>query len=152
MLLLRERARADFGDVRLECARDLVREVRVPLDEPRRVPLVQAKQVVPDEHLPVALGTGADADRRDRQCFGDAGVGKTRLTQEFLDSIGDRVRVVRGRCLPYGEGITFWPIVGVVGDAAGIETDQIRPAAREACVVALGITTLSMLWSVPRST
>jgi len=38
------------------------------------------------------------------------------------------------------------------GDAAGIETDQIRPAAREACVVALGITTLSMLWSVPRST
>ena len=73
----------------------------------------------------------------DRACppmvtlIGDAGVGKTRLTEEFLDSIGDRVRVVRGRCLPYGEGITFWPIVGVVGDAAGIEETDNPEAARE---------------------
>ena len=72
----------------------------------------------------------------DRACrmvtlIGDAGVGKTRLTEEFLDSIADRVRVVRGRCLPYGEGITFWPIVGVVGDAAGIEETDNPEAARE---------------------
>jgi class 3 adenylate cyclase/tetratricopeptide (TPR) repeat protein len=62
---------------------------------------------------------------------GDAGVGKTRLTQEFLDSVGDRVRVVRGRCLSYGEGITFWPIVGVVRDAAAIEETDRPEAARE---------------------
>jgi hypothetical protein len=35
-------------------------------------------------------------------------VGKSRLTAEFLGSIGDAT-VVRGRCLPYGEGITYWP-------------------------------------------
>ena len=24
------------------------------------------------------------------------------------------MRVVRGRCLPYGEGITYWPVVEVI--------------------------------------
>jgi class 3 adenylate cyclase/tetratricopeptide (TPR) repeat protein len=51
---------------------------------------------------------------------GDAGVGKTRLTSEFLASIEADARVVRGRCLPYGDGITFWPIVELARDAAGI--------------------------------
>src|SRR4029450_12412693 len=37
--------------------------------------------------------------------IGPAGVGKSRLTREFLGRIGDRARIVRGRCLPYGEGI-----------------------------------------------
>jgi len=36
------------------------------------------------------------------------------------------------------------------GVAAGIEIDQILPAAREARAVELGITTLSMVWPVPR--
>ena len=64
---------------------------------------------------------------------GEAGVGKTRLTQEFLDSIAAGARVVRGRCLPYGKGITFWPIVEVVGDAAGIsDTDHPELAREEA--------------------
>ena len=40
---------------------------------------------------------------------GDAGVGKSRLVAEFLASIESTV--VRGRCLPYGEGITYWPVV-----------------------------------------
>ena len=41
---------------------------------------------------------------------GEAGVGKSRLIAELLDEVGDAGRVLRGRCLPYGEGITFWPI------------------------------------------
>jgi class 3 adenylate cyclase/tetratricopeptide (TPR) repeat protein len=45
--------------------------------------------------------------------LGPAGVGKSRLAAEFLASLGDTV-VVRGRCLPYGEGITYWPVVEVV--------------------------------------
>jgi class 3 adenylate cyclase/tetratricopeptide (TPR) repeat protein len=52
--------------------------------------------------------------------MGSAGVGKSRLANEFLSMLDDRVRVVSGRCLPYGEGITFWPIVEVLRDAAGI--------------------------------
>jgi class 3 adenylate cyclase/tetratricopeptide (TPR) repeat protein len=43
---------------------------------------------------------------------GDAGVGKSRLAVELLASI--EATVVRGRCLPYGEGITYWPVVEVL--------------------------------------
>jgi class 3 adenylate cyclase/tetratricopeptide (TPR) repeat protein len=45
--------------------------------------------------------------------LGTAGVGKSRLTAEFLASLAD-VTVVRGRCLSYGEGITYWPVVEAV--------------------------------------
>jgi class 3 adenylate cyclase/tetratricopeptide (TPR) repeat protein len=45
--------------------------------------------------------------------LGAAGVGKSRLTAEFVGSLGD-FPVVRGRCLSYGEGITYWPVVEVV--------------------------------------
>ena len=43
---------------------------------------------------------------------GAAGVGKSRLAGELLT--GAEARVVRGRCLPYGEDITYWPAVEVV--------------------------------------
>ena len=42
---------------------------------------------------------------------GDAGVG-SRLTAEFLSSV--EARAVRGRCLPYGDGITYWPVVEAI--------------------------------------
>jgi class 3 adenylate cyclase/tetratricopeptide (TPR) repeat protein len=45
--------------------------------------------------------------------LGSAGVGKSRLIAEFLASLGD-AQVLRGRCLSYGEGITYWPVVEVV--------------------------------------
>ena len=43
---------------------------------------------------------------------GDPGVGKSRLVAEALAQID--ARAVRGRCLSYGEGITYWPLVEVV--------------------------------------
>jgi class 3 adenylate cyclase/tetratricopeptide (TPR) repeat protein len=46
--------------------------------------------------------------------LGTAGVGKSRLVEEFLSGIGDDATVLRGRCLPYGEGITYWPIAEIV--------------------------------------
>ncbi len=75
----------------------------------------------------------AAADRVCRMVtlIGDAGVGKTRLTEEFLDGVGNRARILRGRCLPYGEGITFWPIVLVAAEAAGIQETDKPEAARE---------------------
>jgi class 3 adenylate cyclase/tetratricopeptide (TPR) repeat protein len=51
---------------------------------------------------------------------GVAGVGKSRVTAEFLRTVEGRATVVEGRCLPYGEGITFWPIAEVLRDAAGV--------------------------------
>jgi tetratricopeptide (TPR) repeat protein len=46
--------------------------------------------------------------------LGAAGVGKSRLVREFLGDAGAEATVVRGRCLAYGEGITFYPLVEVL--------------------------------------
>ena len=62
--------------------------------------------------------------------FGSAGVGKSRLIEEFLGSLGDDVAVLRGRCLPYGEGITFWPVAEVIRSAAGIGEEEPADDAR----------------------
>jgi class 3 adenylate cyclase/tetratricopeptide (TPR) repeat protein len=53
--------------------------------------------------------------------LGAAGVGKSRLIEELLDQLGGAAITLRGRCLHYGEGITFWPIVealSAAGEAA----------------------------------
>jgi len=63
---------------------------------------------------------------------GDAGIGKSRLVYELLDGLGGAARVLRGSCLPYGAGITFWPIAEIVRAAAGItpgaDVDEARRA------------------------
>jgi tetratricopeptide (TPR) repeat protein len=48
---------------------------------------------------------------------GEAGLGKTRLIQEFAGRLGGEAHVLTGRCLPYGEGITFWPLREVIRQA-----------------------------------
>jgi class 3 adenylate cyclase/tetratricopeptide (TPR) repeat protein len=67
--------------------------------------------------------------RDQRRCLigtvvGEAGVGKSRLVAETLGSIGAGGRTLRGRCLPYGEGITFWPILDIVREAVGIQPED----------------------------
>src|SRR5205823_4279224 len=52
--------------------------------------------------------------------LGPAGVGKSRLLHEFLRLASDRATILRGRCLPYGDGITFWPLADVAREAAGV--------------------------------
>jgi class 3 adenylate cyclase len=55
--------------------------------------------------------------------YGHAGVGKTRLQTEFVSALPD-VRLLQGRCLPYGEGITYWPLGEAAKGYAGIlDTD-----------------------------
>jgi class 3 adenylate cyclase/tetratricopeptide (TPR) repeat protein len=55
---------------------------------------------------------------------GDAGVGKSRLTAEFLAASTSRALSLTGRCLPYGDGITFWPVAEAVKGLAGIVNDD----------------------------
>ncbi len=53
--------------------------------------------------------------------LGPPGIGKSRLVAELATSLGERATTAVGRCLPYGEGITFWPlgeILGELGDLA----------------------------------
>jgi class 3 adenylate cyclase/tetratricopeptide (TPR) repeat protein len=62
--------------------------------------------------------------------LGSAGIGKSRLVEEFSGGLRDRARIVEGRCLPYGDGITFWPIAEIVREAAAISDDDSPDAAR----------------------
>jgi class 3 adenylate cyclase len=62
--------------------------------------------------------------------LGMPGVGKSRLVYEFVASAAENATVLRGRCLPYGEGITFWPVVNVVHQAAGITEGDSPDEAR----------------------
>ncbi|MFL5756006.1 MAG: AAA family ATPase [Chloroflexota bacterium] len=55
---------------------------------------------------------------------GDAGVGKSRLIAEFVNSVATEATVLRSRCLSYGEGITFWPLREVTREAADIAEDD----------------------------
>jgi class 3 adenylate cyclase/tetratricopeptide (TPR) repeat protein len=48
--------------------------------------------------------------------LGVAGVGKSRLVEELLARLDGAATTLRGRCLHYGEGITFWPIVEALAD------------------------------------
>jgi hypothetical protein len=58
---------------------------------------------------------------------GDPGVGKSRLVAEALAQI--EARVVRGRCLSYGEGITYWPVVEVVKQLDSFPSDELAANA-----------------------
>ena len=68
--------------------------------------------------------------------IGEAGSGKSRLVREVIERVAAGARVLRGRCLAYGDGITFWPLRGMAGEAAGIR-DDASPAAAQAQLLAL---------------
>ena len=77
-----------------------------------------------------------EAAVRDRACrlatvVGEPGVGKSRLAAELVASVSQRAQVHSGRCLSYGEGITFWPIAEIVRQAAHIRDEHSPGDARE---------------------
>jgi class 3 adenylate cyclase/tetratricopeptide (TPR) repeat protein len=66
--------------------------------------------------------------------LGDAGMGKSRLAWEFekkVDGIADDVFWHRGRCLSYGEGVSFWALAEVVRMRADIPENEPAATARE---------------------
>jgi class 3 adenylate cyclase/tetratricopeptide (TPR) repeat protein len=61
--------------------------------------------------------------------IGAAGLGKSRLTNEFLSDVD--AQVLRGRCLSYGDGVSFWPVMEIVLAAAEIDEADSMDVARE---------------------
>ena len=79
-----------------------------------------------------SIGEAWKSARGEQRCelvtvVGDAGVGKSRLVEEALASID--ATIVRGRCLPYGEGITYWPVVGVLKQLDVLPPDETAAEA-----------------------
>jgi class 3 adenylate cyclase/tetratricopeptide (TPR) repeat protein len=72
--------------------------------------------------------------------LGAAGVGKSRLVREFLMGVG--ARVAEGRCLAYGEGITYRPVIEVVEPLGGADEQLLAasPGASETLGALLGRT------------
>jgi len=126
--------------------------------------------IVGREHELAQLRQAFDEAVRERSCrmvtvVGQAGIGKSRLANELLANVRDQATNLIGRCLPYGEGITYWPLREIVRDAAGDltqariesllegEDDAERIAARVAGAV--GVSELvgapeEAMWAVRR--
>ncbi len=101
-------------------------------DEGTRHLAVSAPFVGREEELELLHNTLARTVR-DRRAhvvtvYGAAGVGKSRLAQEFVAGV-ERSTVLAGRCLPYGEGVTYWAVAEMVKAAAGITDDDAIDAA-----------------------
>ena len=62
--------------------------------------------------------------------LGSAGVGKSRLVDEFVAGLGDQASVLRGHCPAFGDSVTMWPMVEIVRQAAGIGPDDSAEQAR----------------------
>jgi DNA-binding SARP family transcriptional activator len=100
------------GRLRLLAARAGARSLAVRLDAPL---------VGRDQELG-RLGEVFARSRRERApvlvtVIGEAGIGKTRLAHELAAQLAWDATVLTGRCLPYGEGITFWPLRELVQQA-----------------------------------
>ena len=68
--------------------------------------------------------------------LGAPGIGKSRLVAELEDD--EHALVLSARCLPYGDGITYWPLAEIVQKAAGIESDEASGTALRKIAASVG--------------
>jgi class 3 adenylate cyclase/tetratricopeptide (TPR) repeat protein len=141
---------ADRGRLELKGKRERVRAFAV-LEETggptRGLPGFRAPMVGRDTELGVLRSVFERAEHERRPhlvtIYGEAGVGKSRLTREFLSWVTAPDRnaptALAGRCLPYGDGITYWPLAEILKAHASIlDTDptdlaieKVRKAGRD---------------------
>src|SRR5213080_2436167 len=69
--------------------------------------------------------------------YGEPGVGKSRLIREFLAGV-EGTTILSGRALPYGEGVTYWPLAEMVKSAAGITDDDPMETAKQKLIECCG--------------
>ena len=95
------------------------------------------------EHEFGALRAALERAISERSCrlvtvLGAAGVGKSRLAAELAAWAGDRAKILIGHSLPYGEGITYWPVVEALRQALGIGADESASPSYESLVELAG--------------
>jgi class 3 adenylate cyclase/tetratricopeptide (TPR) repeat protein len=134
--LVRDRVEAERLELTLKGKAEPVPAYRLigvrsaPIAQPSR----DAAFVGREFEMDILRGTLAEVQAADAcrlvVVVGDAGVGKTTLVADFLRRIEGDATVFRGRCLAYGDGITFWPLLEIVRAAARIAEDDSPEAAR----------------------
>ncbi|HVS49963.1 MAG TPA: adenylate/guanylate cyclase domain-containing protein [Candidatus Dormibacteraeota bacterium] len=117
----------------LHAYRAVAARSQVPVQK-RGVPGLQAALVGRQGELRLLLDTFArSAEDHSPHLFtiiGAAGIGKSRLVTEALSAMAETgARVLQGRCLPYGRGITYWPLIEMVRQDTGISLSDDRDVA-----------------------
>ena len=128
----------EAGTISLAGRSEPVQAWRVVCASDRTEPLPHSSVVAPligrDAELDLLANTFERVARDGRAhlvtIYGEPGVGKSRLAREFVGSL-EGATVLGGRCLPYGEGITYWPLAEMVKSAAGISDDDPIKEAME---------------------
>jgi class 3 adenylate cyclase/tetratricopeptide (TPR) repeat protein len=85
--------------------------------------------------LVAAFARAADGRSAQRvTVLGVPGIGKSRLARELVQHVVGEARVAVGRCLAYGEGITYWPLAEIVRATSGADRDAIAAVAHDELV------------------
>ena len=104
--------------------------------QPRGIPGLRAPMVGRDRELDLlqSMYRRVTSERRPQlvTVYGDPGIGKSRLVREFTEwvsTVAEPPTVVVGRCLPYGEGVTYWPLAEILKARAGVLDNDTADAA-----------------------
>jgi class 3 adenylate cyclase len=113
----------------------LVRVLDAPHGRRRRADADLVGRVTENRALDDAFNRMVDSGRSHLvTVLGPAGIGKSRLVTDFLTRVEGRAEVAYGRCVSYGQGITYWPLVQALRHAlrlSGTESDEITRHALE---------------------
>jgi predicted ATPase/class 3 adenylate cyclase len=110
---------------------------RVTSTRPAELPVVGRGREIAALHAELRRAV-AGSECRLVTLFGEAGVGKSRLIEEFVRSVAGEADVLQSRCLSYGDGITYWPLAEVFRQAAGIVPEDGEEDARAKLASHLG--------------
>jgi class 3 adenylate cyclase/tetratricopeptide (TPR) repeat protein len=112
-----------------------VRDVVPAFERPIATPFVGRRDEL--QQLLDAFARARDGSRCEIcTVIGVPGIGKSRLARELVASVGGEAKLVVGRCLPYGEGITYWPVTEIVRQLGGADAAAALVGETDAQLVA----------------